>query len=60
MHNSLSCIQPFVHLSIHLSLYPSIHTGTVVAYRPDSGTYEVMDVDDDSRVYALPETQVGR
>ena len=32
--------------------------GRVVSYRSDSGAYEVVDVDDDSRVYTLPETQV--
>lgn len=32
--------------------------GKVAAYRGESGSYEVVDVDDDLRVYTLPETQV--
>jgi hypothetical protein len=32
--------------------------GKVVNYRADSGAYEVVDVDDDSHIYTLPETQV--
>ncbi|EWM21243.1 SGF29 tudor-like domain protein [Nannochloropsis gaditana] len=32
--------------------------GKVVNYRADSGAYEVVDVDDDSHIYTLPETQI--
>jgi hypothetical protein len=32
----------------------------VVSYKPDTGIYEVVDADDEDKIFELPEGQVGQ
>jgi hypothetical protein len=52
-------VEPGLEVAIRPSLASDeIILGRVITYHPDSGIYDITDVDDTSKQYQLPETQV--